>query len=114
MNELLRSHHSELREDVGLYSRRGRRRESNYRCNRIAGAAQPWQVLAEHAVVGPEVMTPLRNAVRFVDGNQSKLPLGQHLNKARYAQPLWSNEEELQIVVQIVRACLPCHGSVES
>ena len=51
-------------------------------------------------------MPPLRNAVRLIDHDQRNLPLGEHLRKARHAQPLRRNEEELQFAGQVVAASL--------
>ena len=55
-----------------------------------------WQVLAEHAVVRPEIVAPLRNAVRFVDGDEGGLALRQHFGKARHPEPFRRDEEKLQ------------------
>ena len=55
------------------------------------------QVLAEHAVVRPEIVPPLGNAVRLVDGDQRRLALRQHLGEAGHAQPLGRDEQELQL-----------------
>ena len=72
------------------------------------------QVLAQHPVVGAEVVSPLRDAMRFVDGDQRRLALGQHLAEARHAQPLRRNEEELQAAIQIIHAGLPRLRPVEA
>ena len=51
----------------------------------ITGAGRSsGQALAEHAVVGAEVVPPLRDAVRLVDGDQRGLALGEHLREARH------------------------------
>ena len=64
------------------------------------------QILAEHPVVGPEIVSPLRDAVRFVDGDQRRLALRQHLRKAAHPQALRRDEQELQLAVQIIDASL--------
>ena len=72
---------SQLRGDIVLHERRGGGGEGDYRSRPQGG-----QVLAEHAVVGPEIVAPLRNAVGLVDGDERGLALGQHLGKAGDAQ----------------------------
>jgi hypothetical protein len=71
------------------------------------------QILAQHPVVWPEVVPPLRNAMRLVDGDQRQLALGQHLAKARHPQPLRRNEKELQAALQVVHASLPRHAAIQ-
>ena len=67
---------------------------------------QRGQVLPEHAVVGAEIVSPLGNAVGFVDGDQAGLALGQHLGEAGNAQAFGRDEQKLQGAVQIVDAGL--------
>ena len=86
---------------------RGRQRQDGRRPQRR-------QVLAQHPVVGAEVVTPLRDAMRFVDGDERRLALGQHLGKPRHAQPFRRNEEELQAAIQIIHASLPRLRPVEA
>ena len=74
--------------------------------------AQGRQVLAEHAVVGAEIVAPLRDAVRFVDGDERRLALGEHFGKAGDAQALGRDEEELQRAVEVVDAGLAGGGAV--
>jgi hypothetical protein len=45
--------------------------------------------------------------MRFVNRDQRRLALGQHLAEARHAQPLRRNEEELQAAIQVIHAGLP-------
>ena len=72
------------------------------------------QILPQHPVIRPEVVPPLRNAMRLIDSDQGQLPLGQHLHKSRHPQPLRRNKQELQAPVQIIRARLPRHRALES
>src|SRR6516165_6193682 len=48
----------------------------------IATTAQHGQVLPQHPVVGPEIVAPLRNAMRLVNRDQRQSAPGQHLRKA--------------------------------
>ena len=57
------------------------------------------QVLAEHAIVGPEVMPPLRNAVRFIDRNQCGLAFREHFRKSRDTQAFGRDEEKVEFAV---------------
>ena len=52
-------------------------------------------------------MTPLRDAVRFIDGDERGLSFGQHLRKAGHAQPLGSNKQKLKVALHVVDASLP-------
>jgi hypothetical protein len=54
---------------------------------------------AEAQVVGPEVMAPLGDAVRLVDGEQGRLRGAQRLDRLRSGQLLGSEEEELELVL---------------
>ena len=101
VDELGRLHHPQLRQNVGLHRRRGRGRQRQHRRRTQRG-----QVLAQHPVIGAEVVAPLRDAMRLVDGDQRRLALGQHLAEARNPQPLRRNEEELQRALQIIHAGL--------
>ncbi len=96
-------------ENVGLNVWRGRGRQRQYRSR-----TQRRQVLAQHPVIGTEVVAPLRDAMRFVDGDQGRLALGQHLAKAGNPQPLRRNEEELQCTLQIIHADLTRLGAVQA
>ncbi len=91
----------ELREDVVLHD--GRRGGGEREDGR---GAQQVQMLAEHAVVGAEIVAPLRDAVRLVDGDERRLALAQHLGKARDAEPLRRDEEKLQAAAEVVDAGL--------
>jgi hypothetical protein len=44
--------------------------------------------------------------MRFVDGDESRFALRQHLDKATHAKTLGGDEQELQLAVEIVRADL--------
>ena len=113
MDELKGGVHGELRENVGLHLRRGRGGERNHGSG-IMRAAQRWQMLAEHAVIGPEVVAPLRDAMRLVNSDERELALGKHLNKARHAEPLRRDEKELQCTLQILDAGLALRGAIET
>ena len=82
---------AELRQDVVLHERRGRGGERQH-----GRGTQQVQLLAEHAVVGAEIVAPLRDAVRLVDGDEGGLALAEHLREAGNAQPLRRDEEKLQ------------------
>ena len=64
------------------------------------------EVLPQHAIIRPEIVTPLRNAMRFVNSDQRGLSLGQHFGESRHPKPLRRNEHELHFAVQIVAAGL--------
>ena len=66
--------------------------------------AEGGEMLAEHAVVGAEIVTPLRDAVGFVDGDERGLALGEHLREAGDAQALGGDEEEVEFAVEVVAA----------
>ena len=70
------------------------------------------QPLAEHAVVRPEVVAPLRDAVRLVDGDQGGRALGEHLGEAGHAQPLGRDEEEVEAPVEVLAARAARGGAV--
>ena len=71
--------------------------QSDHRRGLIA-AAQRRQILAQHPIVGPEVVTPLRNAMRLINSDQRQPAFGEHLCKSRHAQPLRRNKQELQVL----------------
>ena len=91
MNEARGLRQPQLLDDIVLDGRRGRGGKRNDRRRPQAG-----HVLAQAAVIRPEIVPPLRNAVRLVDDDQRNRPLGQHLRKARHPQPLRRDEQELQ------------------
>jgi len=76
--------------------------------------AQRREVLPQHAVVRTKVVSPLRNAVRFVNRNQVGFALGKHLGKPFNAQPLRGNEHKLQRAAEIVPAGLAGGHAVQS
>ena len=67
---------------------------------------QQRQPLAEQPVVGPEVVAPLRDAVRLVDRDERRRAPGQHLGEAGHPQPLGGDEEEVEPPVEVVAADL--------
>ena len=70
------------------------------------------EILAEHAVVGAEIVAPLRDAVGFVDGDERGLAFGEHFGEAGDAQALRGDEEELQGPVEVIDAGLAGGGAV--
>ena len=98
---------SELRDDVVLHQRRGRGGEGDDRRR-----TQQRQALAEHAVIRPEVVSPLRDAVRLVDRDQRRCALGEHLGKARHAQALGCDEQKVERAREVVETNLPRRRAV--
>ena len=97
----------QLRGDIVLHDGRGGGGEGDH-----GGGAQRGKILAEHAVVGAEIVAPLRDAMGFVDGDQRWLALGEHLGEAGDAQALGRDEEELQFAVEVVDAGLAGGGAI--
>ena len=92
-------------DDVGLHGwrRGGGQGEDGHGTRTVA---QSGQVLADHAVVGAKVVTPLRDAVGLVDGDERGRALGEHLGEAGNAQALGRDEEEVECAGEIVDAGL--------
>ena len=101
MDEARRLLQAQLLGDIVLHQRRRRRGHGDHRRR-----AQRGQILAEHAIVGTEIVAPLRNAMRLIDGDQARLALRQHLRKSGHAQSLRRDEEKLQLAVEVVDAGL--------
>ncbi len=99
MDEVLYLAQPKLCRDVFLDQRRRGCRERQHR-----DWTKDRQVLAQHAVVRSKVVAPLRDAVRFVDGDQRGLSFGEHLWKARNAEPFGSDKQELKVAVQVFDA----------
>ena len=87
---------AELLGDVLLHERRGGRGQRDHR-----GGAQLRQPLAQHPVLGPEVVAPVRDAVRLVDCDQHGLALREHLGEAGHRQALGRDEQEVELAVEI-------------
>src|ERR1700677_157205 len=100
MDEVLDLAEPKLRRDILLDQRRRGCRERQRR-----DRTEDRQILPQHAVIRPKVVSPLRDAVRFVDGNERGLSCGEHLRKARDTEPFGSDEQELKVAVQVVDAC---------
>jgi len=82
----------ELLGDVGLrlaVGGRGQRRDRN--------AAQRFARLGQQTVFGPEVMAPLRDAMRLVDGEPGHPEAPQPVDQPLAGQPLGRDEEQAQI-----------------
>ena len=97
----------ELAGDVVLDERGGGRGERHDRRR-----AQQRQALAEHPVLGAEVVPPLRDAVRLVDRDQNRLALGEHLGEAGDREALRRDEQEVEAARQVVDAGLARRGAV--
>ena len=93
---------AEAFDDVGAGGRIGRRRQRDARDAREVGGDG-----RELAIFRPEVMPPLRDAVRLVDGEEADVRILQHLLEARRHQPLRRHVEQLQPV----RAQVVPHGA---
>ena len=70
--------------------------------------------MSDHAVVGAEVVTPLRNTVRLVDGDERRRALGKHLRKTWYAKPLGRDKQEVEVAGKILNAGLARDATVET
>ncbi len=92
----------ELLQDVVLHQRRRRRRQRDHRRR-----PQQRQALPQHPVVGPEVVPPLRDAVRLVHGDRAPACAWPASPGTRHPQPLGRDEEEVEPPLQVVRAHLP-------
>ena len=68
--------------------------------------AEGWEIFAEGAVVGAEVVAPGADAVGLVDGDEGGLAAGEHLGEAGDAQALGRDEEEVEGAVEVVAAGL--------
>jgi hypothetical protein len=79
VDELLRVFHAQLRADIGACARigGGGGGDAGHVRKRISQATQ-------RAIVRPEIMAPLADAVRLVDGDQRHL----HLLKTRCQRPI--------------------------
>ena len=53
--------------------------------------------LRQREVVGPEVVAPLRDAVRLVDGEQRDLPAAEQRERGRHPQPLRRQVEQVDL-----------------
>ena len=109
MDEFSGAGEAELGEDVAL---------DGWGCCRGEGYDWGWaqggEVLAEHSVVGAKVVSPLGDAVGFVDGDECGLALGEHFGEAGDAKALGGDEEELESAVEVVDAGLATDGAVKS
>ena len=101
VDEAGRFRHPELLANVLLHARRrgGGQRDDG-------GGPERREPRAEKAVVGPEIVPPVRDAVRLVDGDEGHCPLRQHLGEAGDAEPLRGDEEEVELPVEVVAADL--------
>ena len=73
---------------------------------------QHGEIAAEQPVIGPEIVAPLRNAMRFIDGDEGRFALREHLGKTTDAQTLRGDKQELQSAVEIVDADLARSGAI--
>ena len=77
---------------------------AHYRCGSRCtgenpGVGQAAQQLADLQIFGAEVVTPLADAVGFVDGDQRALDLAQERAEAREAQPFGRGVDEFVLAV---------------
>ena len=89
MNKALLVIETQLIADVTLHDGRRRRSEGDYR-----RGSQRRQIAAQQPVVRPEIVTPLRNTMGLIDGDQRWLPLCQHLRKTGNSQAFGSDKEK--------------------
>ena len=102
VNELpRRAAQAELRHDVALHHGRGRRGERHHRCR-----PQHRQALSEQPIVGAKIMTPLRDAMRFVDGDEPERAPREELRETGDAQAFGRNEQIIERARDVVRAHL--------
>ena len=73
----------------GHIGRRGQRHPGHAR--KTLGQRRQTQVL------GPEVMAPLRHAMRLVDGDQRQWRLGEQVQRAWQHQPLRRHVQQIQL-----------------
>ena len=92
---------AELVADIVLHNDGGGGGEGDYR-----GGAKGGEVAAEEAVIRAEIVTPLRDAMRFVNGDEGGFALGEHLREADDAEAFGGDEEELEFAVEVVYADL--------
>jgi hypothetical protein len=97
MNEERGLVEAELVDDVLLDGGGGGSGESD-----DGGGTQEGQGVTEGAVVGAEIVTPAGDAVGFVDGDEGGCAAGEHFGEAGDAETLGSDEEELELAVEIV------------
>ena len=71
-------------------------------------------MLAQGAVVGAEVVSPLGDAVGFVDCDEGGFTLGEHLGEARNAHSLGGDEEKIEVAGEIIAAGLTGGVTVET
>jgi hypothetical protein len=101
MNEARGVVEAELSDDVVLHLGCGRGGERDDRRRPEQG-----KPLAEHPVIGPEIVPPLRDTVSLVDGDERGSALGQHLGKAGDAEALGGDEEEIEPAREVIDARL--------
>ena len=75
---------------------------------RTGAGRQGWKVIAQGAIVGAEVVTPLRDTVSLVDGDEGEWSLREHLREAGDAEAFGCDKEELEGAVEEVTAGLAC------
>ena len=98
--------HAEVLLDVQLHLRRGRRRQGDQR--RRADLVDD---RADAAVLRTEIVAPLRNAVRLVDGVERYLDFAQKRDVVLLGKRLGGEIEQLGAPLQHVGAHL-CHGGL--
>ncbi len=91
-HEVPRRRHVQPLGDLAVGGVGGRRRERQARHVRPALAEQ-----RQGEVVGPEVVAPLGDAVRLVDGEEGDLAAGEQVEGAVQAQPLGRQVQQVQL-----------------
>ena len=86
----------ELGDDVTLYGGRGGGGEGE-----DGRGAKGWEMVAEGAIVGAEVVPPDADAVGLVDGDEGGLPPREHLGEAGDLEPLGGDEEKVELAVEV-------------
>src|SRR5262245_5040324 len=104
--EVGRALQAELFDDVGLHPRGRGRGEGR---QRRAGEAGPQ--LLQLAVLGPEVVAPLGDAVRLVDREEGELDALEKLQEAGQDQPLGRDVEQLDLAARRSRAARNVAGT---
>ena len=71
-------------------------------------------MLAQCPVVGAEVVSPLGDAVGFVDGDEDGFAFCEHLGEAGNAHSFGGDEEKIEVAGEIITACLTGGLTVET
>ena len=108
-NESLGILHPQVLDDVLLHLWRSTRRQRQDGHPGVDGL----DGLAQAAVLGAEVMTPLRDAVRLVDGKERYLDLLQEIHGLLFRQRLGCHIQQLRLPLQQILLHLRCLRTVQ-